>query len=111
MAVRSRRFFGPTTIPTANTWTKLYECPAGRTARFSLVVVKQGGSAVQASIGLGVGNTLIAGIWSESLPIGATREMLRELILDPGDSIWGFTAAASGLTVAGFGSLLAGAPA
>lgn len=110
MAVRSRRFFGPTTVA-AGTNVVLYTVPADRTARFSLVtVVSQGtGTGIWT---LRVNSAVAQAIFSETHAAAEEAwQILDGLVLNPGDTLEASAPTGVNLRVAGYGSLLFGAPA
>lgn len=108
MAVRSRRFFGPTTL--GATTAILYTVPAERTAVVrTLTLVNRSAGAVLAVITLN-GGASSEGLAYVSLPTQTSTVLTADLVLNPGDVLRGFATAAGAVAVAAFGSLLDGAP-
>lgn len=109
MAVRSRRFFGPTSV--TNQTTTLYTVPSGRTARFSLITVHVTGS--------GTGNGFIRVNFSGSGTVHQfvgqsggflNLAILQGLVLNPADVLYCVAPVNVTALVSGFGSLLLGEP-
>lgn len=111
MPVRSRRFFGPTSIASASS-ALLYTVPADRTARFSLVTVVQTGAPTAGTTAIRLGSATGFALWiGTGFPSPFAMAILVGMVLDPGDQLWGVAATGAPISVAGFGSLLDGAPA
>lgn len=109
MAVRSRRFFGPTTAA-AGTTVLLYTVPANRTARFSLITVVSQGTGTAASY-FRINSTTanpVAIVFHSGTDNDHT--FLVGMVLNPGDELHVSAGTGVNLRVAGFGSLLDGPP-
>lgn len=106
--VRSRRLFGPILVG-ANPQT-LYTTPAGRTALFRAITCAHSGAAVL-TLGVRVnGSGAGTAIWFGTIAPASTLTLGEEYVLDPGDSLIATAGTLSVVTMAGFGSLLDGAP-
>lgn len=89
----------------------LYTCPADRTARFSLVTVVQTGTATSGTPALRLNSSTLQAIWLNVVLSGPfAGELLRGLVMRPGDTLYAVAATGVAMNVAGFGSLLDGPP-
>lgn len=108
MAVRSRRFFGPTTLGTVG--AALYTCPAGRTAIIrTLSIYNRAGAAVLYLVTLN-GSTSADVVFNGTLLTQTGHLVHTHIVLNPGDVLRGHATAANAAGVSGFGSLLFGEP-
>lgn len=110
MAVRSRRLFGPTPGGSALGPVTLYVVPVARTAIIKcLTLVGSSGTNIAEQVllnGSAIGNQ----IYVTSISAGQSQLLLPYWVLNPGDVLSSASTAAVGATLAGFGSLLLGAP-
>lgn len=89
----------------------LYTCPADRTARFSLITVVQTGTATAGTPALRLNSSTLQAIWLNAVLSGPfSGELLRGLVMRPGDTLYAVSATGTAMNVAGFGSLLDGPP-
>lgn len=110
MAVVSRRIFGPALVPAVT--GVIYTVPAGRTAIIRGLYLRSNSTTVAQNVNLYIGAASGGTcIWSQSVPVHPYATALpAEIILNPGDVLRGDSVLGS-VVVAGFGSLLLGAPA
>lgn len=108
MAVRSRRLFGPTSLPT--TPGILYTVPAGRTAILRSCRLTNR-LLTNEPFALFVNGTLTStAVFLGTIPGQTSVEAFDELVLNPGDVLRGSTVLANAGVAIGSGSLLLGEP-
>lgn len=110
MAVRSRRFFGPTKIATAGA-VVLYTVPADRTALIRTLVLANGTAAATGLTYLLVNGSSGAdnAVWVGTVGANSVTFVTADLILNPGDVLRGYVTS-SACQFSAFGSLLDGPP-
>lgn len=109
MAVRSRRFFGPTEVVGASA-ALLYTVPAGRTAILRLILVTMIGAGT-GSVVLRVNSSTGNPIWVQaSGGVTVTLSVPGVIVLNPGDELRCNVPATMSAWWTGFGTLLLGEP-
>lgn len=110
MAVRSRRLFGPL-IVNVTVATTIYTVPAGRTAIIRALYIWNRSDLTNAVGRLHInGSSSSLRILDLTMAVDETR-VYENIVLDPGDTlVWTNPGVAGAYVLAGFGSLLLGAP-
>lgn len=109
LPVRSRRFFGPIALVAA-TNTDLYTVEDERTAIFHAITIVNN-TVTAAILQLRVNGNLAAdNVFIATMPGSSSADLIDRIILNPGDVLSARSQVGTTVSIAGFGSLLNGAP-